>query len=201
MRIREPFLYVIVDARKGILEKLKGIVDGGADIIQLRDKNLSARELIEIGLEMKAIIRGKALFFVNDRLDIALALSADGVHLGQDDLPVEAARSIAGKCFLVGLSTHDEKEVKNSCSKPVDYISFGPIFKTKTKLNALSPRGIRRLKEIVPYSKHPVVAIGGINKENIAEVLETGVKGVAISSAILDEKDSYRATLEIAKNL
>ena len=171
----------------------------GVEIVQLRDKNFSTRKLIELYKKADKIIGDRAFFFINDRLDIALGVSADGVHLGQDDFPVEMARNIAGKKFHIGFSTHTVNEVKKSASKPVDYISFGPIFKTKTKCDAISPRGINRLRKAVPYSRHPVVAVGGINKRNAAEVLKTNVSGVAVSSAILDARDTYKATLELRK--
>lgn len=196
-----PFLYVIFDGRRGILEKLRGIIKARVEIVQLRDKNLSARKLLELYKRADKVIKNKALFLMNDRFDIALAVSAHGVHLGQDDLPVEVVRKIAGKRLLIGLSTHTTKEVKESVSKPIDYISFGPIFKTETKRDALSPKGIDRLKEAVSYSHHPVVAIGGIKKENLEKVLKTGASGVAISSAILDARNTYKATLEIKRIL
>ncbi len=201
MEIKKPFLYVIIDGRKGILEKLKGIIRAGAEIVQLRDKHLSARELVELGKKARGIIKDSALFFINDRFDIALAAGAQGVHLGLDDIPPEIARKIVKRKLLIGFSTHSAKEVKTSISRPVDYISFGPVFKTKTKLDALSPRGIESLKKAVSYSRHPVVAVGGIGKESIEDILKTGVSGVAISSAILDSKDAYKATLEIKKIL
>jgi thiamine-phosphate pyrophosphorylase len=192
-----PFLYVIFDGRRGILEKLKGIIKAGADAVQLRDKNLSDRELIELGRKVKKTIKNKALFFINDRFDIALTLSADGIHLGRDDLQADAARKIIKNKLLIGFSTHTAKEIKASISKPVDYISFGPVFKTETKLDALSPRGIKRLKNAVLYSRYPVVAVGGINGENAREVLKTGVNGIAVSKAVLDAGDSCKATREI----
>ena len=196
-----PFLYVIIDGRKGILEKLRGIIKARAEIVQLRDKNLSTRELIGLGQKVEKIVRNKSLFFINDRFDISLAVRAQGVHLGQDDLPVRVVREVVGKRLRVGLSTHNLKELKKSKTQPVDYVSFGPIFKTSTKTDALSPRGIDKLKEAVSHSNHPVVAVGGIKKDKVREILKTGVSGVAVSRAILEARDTYRATMEIRKEM
>lgn len=194
------FLYVIF-AGRDIPKKLVEILNAGVEVLQLRDKGLSTKELINLGKRAKDIIRDRALFFLNDRFDIALAVGADGVHLGQDDVPVEAVRKVTEKDFLIGLSTHTLKEVRESIHRPVDYISFGPVFKTLTKTDALSPRGIHRLKRAVSASLHPVVAVGGISKENIDKVLETGVKGVAISGGILQRRDAYKAALEVKEKL
>lgn len=196
-----PFLYVIFDGRPGILEKLKGIIHAGAEIVQLRDKELSAREIVQLGLKAKKIIKEKAFFFVNDRFDIALAVGADGVHLGQDDLPVELVRNIGGEKLFIGLSTHNAKEVRASNTNRIDYISFGPVFKTKTKLDALPPRGVGMLKEAVSCAGHKVVAIGGIDRDNLEEVLKTGASGAALSSGILEARDSYKAACCIRKIL
>lgn len=198
---RCPLLYVIIDGRKGILEKLRGIMKAGVEIVQLRDKDLSTRELLELSRKAKKVIKDRALFFINDCIDLALAVGAQGVHLGQDDLPVEVARRIAGKKMLIGFSTHTAEQVKKSVSKPVDYISFGPVFKTKTKLDAVSPRGINRLRKAVSYSRHPVVAVGGIKKGNAGEVIKSGASGVAVCSGILDARDTYRATIELRSEL
>ena len=196
-----PFLYVIIDGREGILEKLRGIIKAGVEIVQLRDKNLSTKELISLGQKIGKIIINKVSFFINDRFDISLAVRAQGVHLGQDDLPVRVVREVVGKRLRVGLSTHTLKELKKSKTQPVDYVSFGPIFKTSTKTDALSPRGIDKLKEAVSPSKHTVVAVGGIKKDKVREILKTGASGVAISRAILEARDTYQATLEIRKEM
>ncbi|MBL7171035.1 MAG: thiamine phosphate synthase [Candidatus Omnitrophica bacterium] len=183
------------------MEKLRGIMKAGVEIVQLRDKDLSTRELLELSRKAKKVIKDRALFFINDCIDLALAVGAQGVHLGQDDLPVEVARRIAGKKMLIGFSTHTAEQVKKSVSKPVDYISFGPVFKTKTKLDAVSPRGINRLRKAVSYSRHPVVAVGGIKKGNAGEVIKSGASGVAVCSGILDARDTYRATIELRSEL
>jgi thiamine-phosphate diphosphorylase len=126
----------------------------------------------------------KATLIVNDHPDIALAADADGVHLGQDDLPVKEARKIMGKNRIIGISTHTVEQARNAGRDGADYIGFGPVFHTTTK-DAGRPMGIEMLREIKRQVQIPVIAIGGINAENIRPVLETGVDAVAVSSAIL----------------
>ncbi len=157
----------------------------GVKWIQLRDKESSRREIFEEALRLREITGNhNAVLVVNDHPDIALAVHADGVHLGQDDLPLREARKIMGKNRIIGISTHTLEQAKDAESGGADYIGFGPVFLTKTK-EAGSPVGIEMLAGIKRLVNIPVVAIGGISPENVTAVLKTGADAVAVASAIL----------------
>lgn len=183
-------LYCILDLDLPYLKKspayiAKNLIAGGADIIQLRTKSCPAKNFIKIGAEIGYLTRkSKVVFIINNRVDIAVAVEADGVHLGQEDLPVEDARKILGKDKIIGLSTHSLTQAIAAQNYDIDYISVGPIFKSPTKPE-LTPIGIETLKKIVRISNLPVVAIGGINIKNLETVFNCGADNIAIISAIL----------------
>ena len=171
----------------------------GARWIQYRDKERSRREIYQESIKLRSITKTfHAVFIVNDHPDITLAVDADGVHLGQDDLPLREARKIMGKDKLIGISTHNVKQAMDAEKEGADYIGFGPIFHTFTK-NAGTPKGIDMLHQIKKQIRIPIVAIGGINLENIRSVLEAGADAVAVASAILsgDIEDNTRRFLDI----
>lgn len=160
---------------------LEWLLEGGARTIQLRAKELPANALLEIARRARGLTRdASCLFIVNDRLDIALAVEADGVHLGQEDLPLGAARKIAGRKMLIGISTHDLAQAIAADRGGADYIGFGPIFGTATKATGYSPRGSERLREICRAVRIPVVAIGGISEANVQQVWEAGAASAAM---------------------
>jgi thiamine-phosphate pyrophosphorylase len=155
----------------------------GAGWIQYREKEKSRREIYHEALRLRGLTQGAgAMFVVNDHADIALAVDADGVHLGQDDLPLSEARKMLGK-RIIGISTHSLPEAMQAAWGGADYIGFGPVFHTSTK-EAGEPKGVEMLREIKRHVKIPVVAIGGISPENLSEVLDAGADGVAVASAI-----------------
>ena len=172
-------------------------VVGGADVIQLRDKEKSSRELYAIACEMRGICAGRALFFVNDRLDVALAAGADGVHLGQDDLPIEAARRIAPEGFLIGISVGNADEARVAEAAGADYVAVSPVFSTSSKADAGTGYGISAIQEIRTAVHCPVIGIGGINADNAAELIWAGLDGVAVISAVV----SATAVTAAAQNL
>jgi thiamine-phosphate diphosphorylase len=162
----------------------QSVLRAGVGWVQYRDKDASRRKIYEESIKIRDLAgKHNAVFIVNDYSDIALAVDADGVHLGQDDLPVKEARKILGKGKIIGVSTHSIEQALEAEQAGADYIGFGPVFHTSTKDAGIS-KGIDLLKEIRNKVSIPVVAIGGINFENIHSVLETGVDGVAIASAI-----------------
>ena len=164
-----------------VLEALKA----GVRWIQYRNKDGSRREIFRESVNLRKITRDfNTMLIINDHADIALAADADGVHLGQDDLPLKEARKIIGRDKIIGISTHNLDEAIDAGRSGADYIGFGPIFHTITK-DAGSPKGISLLGEIKNKVHIPVVAIGGINLENAGSVFETGVDAIAVSSAIL----------------
>lgn len=189
-----PSIYPILDSSLvpfADLEKAaQAIMDGGIKIIQLRAKGLSSREFLESALIIRRTTKERnILFIVNDRVDIALLTDADGVHLGQDDLPVKEARRILGNDKIIGCSTHNLREALEAAKLPVNYISFGPIFPTKTKKDAQAPKGIKGLSEARKAVGIPIVAIGGITETNMIHALKQGADSVAMISEILTSAD------------
>lgn len=164
------------------------LVEAGVEIIQLRAKDDGSRAVLEAACAVRAATKGKALFIVNDRLDIALLSGADGVHLGQDDIPLSEARRLMPS-GIIGVSTHNLEEAREAESFGADYISFGPIFQTKTKKDADIPKGLEGLRALAPNIGIPIVAIGGITADSAVPVLEAGASSVAIISDILLAED------------
>ena len=161
------------------------VLIAGVKWVQYRDKEKSRREIYEEAIRLRKLTKDfNAVFIVNDHADIALAVDADGVHLGQDDLPIEEARKIMGRDKIIGISTHSLERAIDAEKEGADYIGFGPVFRTTTK-DAGMPKGTDMLQKIKKHVQIPVVAIGGINIENIRLVLDTGVDAVAVASAIL----------------
>lgn len=196
-------LYVITDEKIGLgrshLFLAEEALKGGASVIQLRDKEKSSRELYRIGLTMREIThRYRALLIINDRLDIALGVGADGVHLGSEDLPVSVARRIAGKNFIIGASVTSVEEAIVAQREGADYISAQSIFPTSSKEDVIVI-GLQGLREIVKAVSLPVIAIGGINLENAKEVLRYGAKGVAVISSVVAREDVKEAAASLKK--
>ena len=170
-------------------------VSGGADTIQFRQKTGSTREMIETAKWMKRICAGAgATFIVNDRIDVAIAAEADGVHLGQDDFPVPLARKLLGKDKIIGGSACTLEEAQKCLNEGVDYIGFGPVFPTTSKEDAGPVSGIEVLKNITRMSPVPVIAIGGITTDNTPEVMRAGAYGIAVISAVCCMEDPEGAT-------
>jgi len=157
-----------------------------ADMVQLREKNISAKEYARRATGIKRILeRKKVPLIINDRVDVALECGADGVHLGQNDISVSAARKILGKRSIIGLSVETRNQAKQAAQLPLDYISASPVFHTSSKADAANPLGLNGLRKIkMVASSVPVIGIGGINEENALEVIKAGASGVAVISAI-----------------
>jgi len=187
-------LYVITDRRlRDELESVKGALEGGATAIQLRLKGVPTREMIQLGREIRKLTEDyDALYIVNDRVDVALAVDADGVHVGQGDMPVEIVKEMAPN-LIVGVSASNLGEALQGEKAGADYIGAGSVFPTRTKEDA-KLLGLEGLKEIVRNVPIPVVAIGGINHGNVKKVLKVGVDGVAVISAIVGAEDIVEAT-------
>ena len=182
-------LYAIIDnsirPELSNIEIAKRALPGGTKIVQLRGKGLSSKELLEQAREIRELTRkAGATFIVNDRADIALLSDADGVHLGQDDLPIAAARNVLGKAKLIGISTHNIEQALKAEQEGADYVGFGPVFGTTTKTDAEEAKGITALAEVKTRVSIPVIAIGGITLENLREVIDAGANGTAVISAI-----------------
>jgi thiamine-phosphate pyrophosphorylase len=183
-------------------EKMVSIVLGaGVKCVQYREKEKSRKEIYEEAIKLRKLTKEfDATFIVNDHADIALAVKADGVHLGQDDLPIKEARRILGREMVIGISTHSIKQALDAESGGADYIGFGPIFHTMTK-DAGEPKGIEMLREVKRHIRIPLVAIGGINLGNVKSVFDSGADAVAVASAILsgDIADNTKLFLEAVR--
>lgn len=195
MKLDLPRIYPITDTRiSGLshLEQVKRLVAGGAKFIQLREKNASPRDFCEHALEVVEFARAQGVrIIINDRVDIALALKADGVHVGQDDLPPELVRQILGPEAIIGFSTHTIGQVIAAVELPIDYIAYGPIFQTTTKENPEPIIGTEAIKQIRPLVGNlPIVAIGGISGIHLRSVIEAGADSTAMIGAILSEPDN-----------
>ena len=197
-------LYCVIDSAWVKLpaagDSAEKLVKAGVGIIQLRAKDEGSRAVLDAAAAVRAATAGKALFIVNDRLDIALLCGADGVHLGQDDIPVTEARRLMPSA-IIGVSTHNLEEARKAESLGADYISFGPIFATKTKKDADSPKGLVGLKALAPGVGLPVVAIGGITADSAPAILEAGASAVAIISDILLAEDIGARAAEIISRI
>jgi thiamine-phosphate pyrophosphorylase len=175
------------------------VLKAGVRWLQYRDKRRSRRKIYEESIRLRKITKEfNAVFIVNDHADISLAVNADGVHLGQDDLPIGEARKIIGKDKIIGISTHNLEQAIEAEKEGADYIGFGPVFHTVTK-DAGIPKGTETLQKIKSQVQIPVVAIGGINLKNCRSVLDTGVDAIAVASAILsgDIKNNVKIFMEI----
>ena len=196
--LKKPGLYLVTDrgALKGkdLFKILSDSMRAGLDMVQFRDKEASDTDFLEAASKIKDLLKEKeVLFIINDRVDIALALDADGVHLGQEDTPVEVVRRILGRKKIIGFSARSLEEALAAAERSVDYIAIGAIFPTPVKPDYGTP-GLEALKQAVKQIKIPLVAIGGINESNIGDVAATGVKRIAVVRAILEAKDPYLAT-------
>lgn len=187
---REAIIYPITDVQMSGFshaEQARRLIEGGATLIQLREKHQPPREFYRQAQDALHVARKRGVrIVINDRVDIAQALDADGVHLGQDDLPPEEARRILGDRALIGFSTHNLEQARRGSKLPVDYLAIGPIFATSSKGNAhpaVGLEGLRQVRRIV--GKIPLVAIGGITHENASQVLDAGADCLAVISAVL----------------
>ena len=194
----EPYFLCLVTDDKQDLVTLKNVVKeavaGGVTMVQLREKHRDIRYFIEVALAVKSILKGSGVpLIINDRVDVALAIDADGVHLGQSDMPANIARRLLGKDKLLGLSIENEQQLMEAESLPVDYLGLSAIFATPTKTNIKKEWGIEGLANAVAQSSFPIVAIGGIDITNFKAIIATDVAGVALVSAICDAKSPQNA--------
>ncbi len=170
---------------RDLLDIVAQAVQGGVTAVQLREKHLQTREFVQLGRALKKRLEPKRIpLFINDRLDVALAVGADGLHVGQEDMHVSDVRALAGLDMALGLSVNSREEVLEANALPVDYLGAGPVFPTATKEDAKEALGIQGLQALLESSRHPLVAIGSINQDNVTQVVRTGIRGVAVVSAI-----------------
>lgn len=177
-------------------------IESGVKIVQLREKEASARELISIGKQLQELLKPFGIpLIVNDRVDVAYAIQANGIHLGQSDLSVAEARAILGEEAIIGLSVETIEQVKASSDQKVDYIAASPVFSSKTKTDCHKPWGLEGLKQICAISTHPIVAIGGVALTNVNDILDCGVSGVAVVSSIFNSSCPKTAAMNLSKRI
>jgi thiamine-phosphate pyrophosphorylase len=201
VRIDLPKIYPITDTRISgisIPEQIERLIAGGATLIQIREKHASSREFYESAARAIAIAHSKgSRIIINDRVDIALLLNADGIHLGQDDLPCTQARRILGKNAIIGLSTHTPEQVNEALDLPIDYIAYGPVFTTTTKENpdaVVGLDGLSHARQLAP--DFTIVAIGGISESNISGVFKAGADSAALLSDLLSDADQITKKMQ-----
>jgi thiamine-phosphate pyrophosphorylase len=202
---RLPRLYAIVDpldTGQHPVALAEALLAGGARCLQLRWKPAPPRDVLEAARAIRLLAHAAgALFLVNDRPDLAILAAADGVHLGQDDLPLAAARRVLGPGRVVGLSTHDPDQARRAADAGVDYVAVGPVYATTSKANALAPRGldlVRAARAVVPC---PLVAIGGIDATSAPDVIAAGADAVAMIGALVRAPDPAAAVRDVLAGL
>ena len=202
--VTDHALYLVADADyaagRDLPALVKAAVAGGARVVQLRAKSLAGRALVELGFDLRGVLAGTGVpLLINDRIDVAIACGAAGVHLGQEDVPVVLARALLGPEGTVGVSVNTVEEAQRAQAEGASYVGAGPVFATTTKetaLPVLGPEGIARIKRAVEI---PVVGIGGIGPGNAAEIARAGADGIAVVSAILGAPDARLAAEELIK--
>ena len=204
MKREQLRLYLVTDRPLSLGRDLDWIVEeavkGGATMVQLREKDIATRDFIELARRLQPVLReARVPLIINDRVDVALAVDADGVHIGQSDMPWDIARRLLGPEKILGLSVETIDEVIEANSLDVDYIGISPVYATPTKTDTAPPFGLDGLREAVRLSAHPAVAIGGMNLQTAPEVLATGVDGIAVVSAICSAADPRAAAAALAQ--
>ena len=197
-------LYLVTDRQlslgRSIIDVVESAVAGGVSVVQLREKDISTREFVELGKILLKILKPQNIpLIINDRLDVTLAIGADGLHIGQSDLHYHDARKILGEKFLLGLSVETTEQVQEALHWNLSYIALSPLFSTPTKTDTAPPWGLKGLKEIRPRIHCPLIAIGGIHPHNSKEILEAGADGLAIVSAICSAPSPKEASAQFRK--
>ncbi len=189
--LKDIDFYFITDSslsRNGILSDVNNAIDAGCKIIQYREKNKNSQALIDEALKIRMLCKD-ALFLINDQVDVALAVGADGVHIGHEDMQYKFARELLGREKIIGITVHNEHEAIVAEKAGADYIGLSPIFVTSTKINAGLPCGTQMIGEVRKKTNIPIVAIGGITKQNVADVIISGADSAAAISAVLNSEN------------
>ncbi|MBF8266584.1 MAG: thiamine-phosphate diphosphorylase [Dehalococcoidia bacterium] len=199
-----PCLCLVTDRKlcssDSLEERVAAAVSGGVDMVQLREKDMPGGELLALALRLRSITQGKALLIINDRLDVALAAGADGLHLPQDSLSVRQARRVVPSRFLLGKSVHNPDSASLAAAEGADYLVLGTIFPTSSHPGAPTG-GLSLISAVTRLVDTPVLVIGGVDSHNIASVIGAGAQGIAVVSAILGAPDPEQATLQLKQAL
>lgn len=200
-------LYLITDRKlfaspDSMLKAIEEALKGGARAVQLREKDLDIRALLELAYRMRELTaRYGAKLFINDRLDVALSVEADGVHLGVTGIPVEAARKVSGNRLVIGVSTHSVGEAKKAHEDGADFITLGPVLATPSKVQYGKPVGTEVLRQVATGLTLPVFAIGGMTISRVRDMMRQGAFGIALISAVLTAEDIRKTTEEFMRAL
>lgn len=199
-------LYLVTDRSflhgRDLTDVVMQAVKGGVTMVQLREKDICTSDFVDLAQGLKTALYGTGVpLIINDRIDVALAVDADGVHIGQSDMPYSIARQLMGPDKIIGLSVENFDDIEAANLLDVDYIGVSPVFATPTKTDTATPFGLNGLTRAVDMSTHPTVAIGGINGSNAREVIETGTRGIAIVSAIMGANDPTDAAQNLLKTM
>lgn len=202
--IKEARLYVLLTTnlcKLSVPDTARLAVRGGADVLQLRGRDVPEEELRRLALKLRALTKELgAILIINDRPDIAIEAKADGLHLGQEDMPIEEARRLVGNDKLIGISAHSIQQARQAQADGADYLGIGPIFPTDTKAR-VNPVGIQLIQQIVKEITIPFFAIGGINAYNVRQVLGAGATRIAVCSAIVSQEDVLAAAKDLRREL
>ena len=201
-KLKEIDFYLVTDSglsKNGILNYVETAVEACCKIVQYREKSKETKYMVEEAIEIKILCNDNALFLINDRVDVALAVDADGVHIGQEDMPMEIARELLGKNKIIGLTVHNVEEAVDAEKKGADYVGLSPIFVTSTKKDAGEACGTSMIKEVKKHVSLPVVVIGGITVDNIEEVMKAGADSAVVISDLITLDDVYTKVTELIK--
>lgn len=195
-------LYLVTDRSlslgRPLIDVVEQAVKGGVTMVQLREKNCNSKEFYKEAYALKKLlVQYKVPLIINDRLDIALAVDADGLHIGQQDLPYPIARQLLGDDKIIGLSIENKEQLHQANQWDVDYIGLSPVFDTSTKTNTAKALGIQGVKEFTKLSKHPSVGIGGVNLTNAVDIIHAGANGLAVVSAIMSQSNPLNAARDL----
>lgn len=202
--IKEARLYVLLTinlCKLSALDTARLAIRGGADVLQLRGKDVPEKELRRLALELRALTKELgAIFIINDRPNITLEAHADGLHIGQEDMPIEEARRLVGNDKLIGISAHSIQQARQAQANGADYLGIGPIFPTDTKAR-VNPVETQLIRQVVKEITIPFFAIGGINTNNVRQVLDAGATRIAVCSAIVSQEDVLDAARGLCREL
>jgi thiamine-phosphate pyrophosphorylase len=199
-------LYLVTDRDLSMGRPIKWIVEeavkGGVTMVQLREKDCSTRDFIQVAIELKERLTAyKVPLIINDRADVVLASGAEGLHIGQSDIPYKTARRLLGHGKIIGLSVENMEQVVGANKLDVDYIGISPVFNTNTKTDTAQPFGLDGIREVMATTIHPAVAIGGINSSNANAIIEAGANGIAVVSAICSAENPREAAFELKNKI
>lgn len=199
-------LYLVTDRNLSLGRPIEDVVlaavRGGVTCVQLREKECSAGEFLDLALRLKSELNRRGVpLIINDRLDVALAADADGVHLGQSDIPLQMAKRISAGRLLIGISASSVEEAIKAESGGADYVGISPVFSTPTKTDTADPQGLDGIRKIRQAVKIPIVGIGGLNASNAGQVIRSGADGVAVVSAIVSAPDPEKAARALLREI